>query len=119
MDEQKQQAAPAANDDVEKNKTMAIVGYLLPILFFVPLLSEAKNSPFAKFHANQQLVLLIAWVAISFAMGFVYQIVPRLGWPVQSLCSLALFVLAIIGLLGAAKGEMKPLPLLGQISILK
>ncbi len=33
-------AQPTNSTDAEKNKVMAIVGYILPILFFVPLLSE-------------------------------------------------------------------------------
>ena len=59
-------AQPTNSTDAEKNKVMAIVGYILPILFFVPLLSEeSKKSPFAKFHANQQLNLLLAAIAVN------------------------------------------------------
>ena len=63
MADQPQQTPPPAggNPDVDNNKALAIVGYIIPILFFIPLLNESsKNSPFAKFHANQQLVLLIS-----------------------------------------------------------
>lgn len=61
-----QSVAQSANStDAEKNKVMAIVGYILPILFFIPLVSDAKNSPFAKFHANQQLNFLLAAIAVN------------------------------------------------------
>jgi len=101
--------------DVERNRAMAIIGYILPILFFVPLLSE-KKSPFGVFHANQQLVLLISAIAVR-VFGV---IVPIIGWfLILPLGSLAVLALAIIGLIGAAKGETKPLPVIGGISIIK
>ena len=75
--------APAAvsSDDVEKNKAMAIIGYIIPILFFIPLVTEAKDSVYAKFHANQQLILLIASIGVS----VVGSIIPILGWFITSL----------------------------------
>ena len=105
------------NSDAEKNKVMAIIGYILPVLFFIPLLSEAgKNSPFAKFHANQQLVLLIAAIAINIAGS----VIPFLGWfIILPLGSIFLIVAAIMGLVRAAKGEMKKLPLIGGFEIIK
>lgn len=122
MEEQKKQqsqqpAAPQGSQtDVEKNKVMAVVGYILPILFFVPLVSEAKNSPFAKFHANQQLNLLLAAIAVN----VVGTIIPILGWfIILPLGGLAVLVIAIIGIIGAAKGEMKKLPVIGGFELIK
>jgi len=106
----------ADNKDVESNKAMAIVGYVIPILFFVPLLSDAKNSPFAKFHANQQLNLLLAAIAVN----IVGTIIPFLGWfIILPLGSIALIVIAIMGIINAVKGEMKALPLIGGFSLIK
>lgn len=121
MEETKQQEAPketpkAVNSDAEQNKAMAIVGYILPILFFIPLLSEAKNSPFAKFHANQQLNLLLAAIAVN----VVGTVIPILGWfIILPLGSLALLVFAIMGIIAGAKGEMKKLPLIGGFELIK
>jgi uncharacterized membrane protein len=115
---QPQQPAPEASQassaDAEKNKAMGIVGYIVPILFFLPLISEAKDSPFAKFHANQQLLLLITWMAVSIVGG----IIPFLGWfvPLGSICCV---VLMVMGIINASKGELKELPVIGGISILK
>lgn len=133
MEENKQQEAPkeeapkqeqqppvekkAESSDVDKNKLMAIIGYVLPILFFVPLLSEeSKHSPFAKFHANQQLVLLISAVIVNIAGS----IIPFIGWfIILPFGGLAILVIAIIGLINAIKGEMKKLPIIGGFEILK
>lgn len=124
MDEQTQQqtppvtpVAPQGNQsDAEKNKIMAIVGYIIPILFFIPLVTDAKNSPFAKFHANQQLILLLAAVAVN----IVGSSLPFIGWfIILPFGSIALIVLAIMGIINAAKGEMKKLPAIGGFSIIK
>jgi uncharacterized membrane protein len=122
MEEQKTNEVPQqpveTNDakDVESNKAMAIIGYVLPILFFIPLVTDAKNSPFAKFHANQQLNLLLAAIAVN----VVGTIIPILGWfIILPLGSLALIVIAIIGIINAAKGEKKALPLIGGFSLIK
>ena len=119
MEEQTKQASstPQANkDDIEKNKMMAIVGYIFPILFFIPLVSDGKNSPFAKFHANQQLVLLLAAIVVNIVGG----IIPFLGWfIILPVGCIFLLVVAIMGIINASKGEMKKLPLIGGIEIIK
>ncbi|MFZ2975948.1 MAG: DUF4870 domain-containing protein [Candidatus Moraniibacteriota bacterium] len=117
-EEQKIQEAPkTGSSDVEKNKLMAIVGYIIPILFFIPLLNEeSKKSPFAKFHANQQLVLLISAIAVN----IVGTLIPILGWfIILPIGSIIIFVVAIMGIINAAKGEMKKLPIIGGFEILK
>jgi len=103
------------NTDVEQNKLMAIIGYIIPILFFIPLVTDAKNSPFAKFHANQQLILLIAAIAVN----VIGAVIPFIGWfIILPFGSIAIFVLAIIGLINAAKGQMKELPAIGGFKII-
>lgn len=121
MEENKAQQAPTEpkvnSADAEKNKAMAIVGYIIPILFFIPLLSEeTKKSPFAKFHANQQLNLLLAAIAVN----VVGTLIPILGWfIILPLGSLLLIVLAIMGIINGAKGAMKKLPIIGDFELLK
>ena len=57
--------------DFEKNKIFAILAYL-GILVLIPILA-AKDSPFAKYHANQGLVLLIgSFVAFMASAGIHY-----------------------------------------------
>ncbi|HRS23140.1 MAG TPA: hypothetical protein P5562_03230 [Candidatus Woesebacteria bacterium] len=90
-----------------QNTGMAIVAY---ILFFIPLLTESKNDPFVKFHVKQGLVLFLGWIIVSI-IGF---ILPWQLHLIVSLLNLVLFILMIIGILSAAKGEQKPLPLIGQ-----
>lgn len=119
MEEQQNQqpnVPQGGSSDVDKNKPLAIIGYIIPILFFIPLVTDAKNSQFAKFHANQQLILLIAAIAVNIVGG----IIPFLGWfIILPIGSILLIVLAIMGLIHAAKGEMKPMPIIGGFNIIK
>jgi uncharacterized membrane protein len=98
-------------NDVQTNKAMAILAY---ILFFVPLLA-AKDSPFAMYHANQGLVLFL----ISLALNVVLTFIPIIGWILLPFAYIAILAFAIIGIINAANGQIKPLPLIGGITLLK
>ncbi|MFB9278380.1 DUF4870 domain-containing protein [Cohnella cellulosilytica] len=97
--------------DIQQNKGMAIVAY---ILFFVPLLA-AKESPFAQYHARQGFNLFLLALATNVVLG----ILPFIGWLLLPLANLGILALVIIGILAAANGQVKPLPLIGKYEILK
>ncbi len=110
MAEEQKTPSVATKEDIEKNKLNAVLSYL-GILIIVPLLSdEAKKSTFAKFHLNQGLVLLIA----GFVGSFIFWI-PLIGWIV----AVVFFVIWLIGIIGAIQGEMKRVPILGNIELIK
>lgn len=110
--------------DINNNKIMAILAYI-GILVLVPIFA-AKESKFARFHANQGLVLLIAEVAVSIILSIVgailILILPILGivFSIVSWVAYVVFlVLAVMGIVNAATGKAKELPLIGSIKILK
>lgn len=88
-----------------KNTGMAIVAYFL---FFIPLLTDAKDDPFVKFHVKQSLLLWILAVLNSIVGRL--PIIGLVSW----LLGFGIFVLWILGLINAANGSMTPLPLVGQ-----
>ncbi len=96
--------------DVEKNKTMAGLAY---IIFFLPLVA-CPSSRYARFHANQALLLFIVAVAGNIVLG----IIPIFGWILMPFFWLAVFVLAIIGLINGFGGKVKRLPVVGKYNIL-
>lgn len=97
--------------DIEKNKTMAGLAY---ILFFLPLIVCA-DSPYGKFHANQGLLLLIVALVGSFVLTFI----PIIGWIILPFFSLAVLILAILGLVNGLQGKAKRLPIFGKYTIIK
>ncbi len=114
----------ADNRDVEENKVMAILAYF-GILALIPLFA-AKESPFARYHTNQGLVLAIACIAFGIVCGIVSAILVAISWRLAfigsillSLVGLAFTVLAIIGIINAAQGRNQELPIIGGIRILK
>lgn len=111
----------AKSDTVSEFKLYGILGYVLPFLFFLPLLNEpSKSNAFARFHANQQLVLLISWVGLEIVLNnFLYSIIGTGVYMLMSLVHLALLVLVIMGIIAVVQGEMKELPLIGTLKILK
>ncbi len=113
-------------NDVEQNKSLAIVGYIIPILFFIPLVTDAKDSKFAKFHANQQLNLLIVSVALSIVGGPIVSFILGITVVLAILVPLiwlailvALIVLMVMGIVNASNGKMKELPVIGKINLIK
>ena len=105
--------------DIEENKAMGILAYI-GILVLIPLLAAPK-SKFARYHSNQGLILLIIELisVVVFSLlglipyvGIVFSII---GWLVDLLC----FVLLILGIVNAAQGKAKALPLIGKFNILK
>lgn len=101
----------SSGSDAEKNKAIACLAYLI---FFLPYIA-AKDSKFAMYHANQGLLLLL----LSVAVNIIGSVIPVIGWfLIIPLGDLFVFVLFIMGILNASKGEMKPLPLIGGIKII-
>lgn len=109
--------------DAEQNKAMAILSYL-GILVLIPILA-AKDSKFARFHANQGLVLCIAAIAYGVATSVLTAILIAISWrlafisTIFSFASILFFVLCIIGIINAANGQEKELPVIGKFRILK
>lgn len=97
--------------DAKDNMVMAILAYI-GILVLIPMIF-AKNSKFAKFHTNQGLVLCILGIACSICSK-----IPKIGW-VFYIIDIIVFVFAITGIVYAAQGKAKELPIVGNWKILK
>lgn len=107
--------APMMNqggNDATENKGIA-VAVRIPILFWIPFASGNK-SPFVMFHANQGLLHLIAVVGLSFILGFL----PFLNLLLIPILYIGSFIFMIMGMIQASKGEMKPLPIIGEYKLL-
>ena len=99
-------------DDISNNKVMAFLSYLW-ILFIVPLIA-APNSPYAKFHANQGLLLFLFDIVIA-----IVAMIPVVGWIISAVGGALVLIFRIIGIVNSLKGEAKELPLIGKYRIIK
>ncbi|MDR1408459.1 MAG: zinc ribbon domain-containing protein [Tannerella sp.] len=118
------EVTPTPDKDVQDNKLYAILAYF-SILFLIPLLA-AKESPYARFHANQGCILFILDIAVWIVL-FIISFITALILPsllfiigiINLLLYLGLAVLVVIGIINAAKGEKKELPFIGKYQIIK
>ncbi|MEK7152165.1 MAG: DUF4870 domain-containing protein [Patescibacteria group bacterium] len=121
MDENTQNPSPVSGGQQApqgqkkgQNTMMAIVAY---ILFFIPLLTDAKNDPFVKYHVKQGFVLFIAYIIVMVVSRMLYGFGFGFGFiGLSSLLNVALLVLLVMGIMHAINGEQKPLPLIGQFA---
>lgn len=105
------------------DKVYGVLAYI-GILFLVPLL--AGKSEFSRYHANQGIILFIAEIILGIVIGISAGVLSLLGIVgvvlggiLSGVLGLCIFILMIMGIVHAANGEMKPLPIIGGITIIK
>lgn len=101
-----QETSDMGTSGTKQNTGMAVLAY---IIFFIPLLTDAKEDPYVKYHVKQGIVLFISWIAI-----WIFSMVPVVGWLLALPLNIFLLILLIMGVLNAVNGNRKPLPLIGQ-----
>lgn len=97
--------------DVRKNKKYAVLAYWGP--FVVLSLLLMKKSDFLKYHANQGLILCIAYLIVL--LSFPILKIPLLSW----LLLLVIIAFSILGTLNVIKNETLELPVVGKLKIIK
>jgi hypothetical protein len=120
--------------DVQANKGMGILSYI-GLLVLIPYFG-AKGSSFARHHAQQGITLCAGELAYTIVYSILSAIVNAIFKPtdmfwyvvpnpialtitfILSLGYTFFTVLAIIGIVNAAKGTFKTLPILGRFSSL-
>ncbi len=110
--------------DIEDNRIMALLSYLF-WLVLIPIFAAPK-SKFARFHANQGLVLTIIGTVVGAVLsivggilGAILSILGTIVGIIGAVIGLAFLILAILGIVNAINGKAKELPLIGGIKILK
>ena len=102
-------------NDIAQNKVMGILAYI-GLLVLIPIFA-APQSKFARFHANQGLIVDIAAVTLSILSSVLMRFIPVLGI-LFVLLDLPVIGLQVLGIINAASGKAKELPLVGGIKIL-
>jgi uncharacterized membrane protein len=97
-------------------KTIAWISYVTLIGWIIAIItynSSTDKSSLAKFHLRQSFGIFITGIALYilmlmmiFVIPFFFFIIPFIG--------IAVFILAVIGLVAAVNGEEKPVPVLGN-----
>ncbi|MCL2756915.1 MAG: zinc-ribbon domain-containing protein [Coriobacteriia bacterium] len=117
-------------NDIQANKAMAILAY---IIFFVPLIAGVhRTSPFAKYHTNQGTILFIFNCAFGVTFSIFSAILSAIfsfglgAWAIYNIIMTLLGILwlvpvafIVLGIINAANGACKPLPFIGNFTIIK
>lgn len=102
------------DEDRQKNEVLAIIAYLVPILFFLPWMND-KNSEYCRFHSNQSLTWLIVMVVLGVAFKII-AFIPIMGailaYIIYPVCVLAIDAAFAIG---SHKGKAYKLPFIGDL----
>jgi uncharacterized membrane protein len=93
---------------IEEGKTIAIISYMTIIgLIIAYIMNNDKKNPFASFHIRQMIGLVLLGLIDSF-------VISRISATLAYIIYLGIIVLWVIGLMGAAQGQMKKVPVLGD-----
>lgn len=93
---------------IEEGKTIAIISYITFIgLIIAFIMNNDKKNPFASFHIRQMFGLSLIVLLNSF-------LIARISGPLSMVISIGVLVLWIMGLISAAQGQIKKVPVLGD-----
>lgn len=98
--------------DIERNKYLAALCYLVFPVIFVALLAE-PNSKFIRYHVNQAIMIDVLMIA-----SCIVAIIPFLGWIACAVASVAAVVFYIMGTVRAFKGQAKNVPIVGKYTVI-
>jgi len=107
--------AKAKGSDVENGKGCAILSYLLIGIIWYFADEKMKKNTFAQFHARQGLVLLVAWIIVAI-VSTIFWLIPFVGWVIGTIVWICFLVLMLLGIINAANGNEKELPVIGQFA---
>lgn len=85
-----------------------VVGWVTGLIFFL----IEKDSKYVKFHAMQSIITFGALMIIS----WILTIIPVIGWVLGMLLGILAFVLWILLMIKAYKGEKYKLPVVGDLA---
>jgi uncharacterized membrane protein len=104
----------------EAQKGMAVLSYF-GFLFLIPLFA-ARDDEFVQFHVNQGIAVFLVEIAANIVMqtvgksgGIIGLLLSLLAW----IACFVMFIFSIIGIVHAAKGEYRQIPLIGKCTFIK
>lgn len=95
------------------NKTLSIVAYITIIGWLIAYFSgKDKADALLKYHLKQSLGLAIVSIIFNVVLFVVASIVPSLAF--LGLVGYVIMVFWILGIINAANGALKPVPVFGK-----
>lgn len=119
-DDEKMERLP--QEVIKDGKIFAILAYLPPFLFIIPIIMKHKN-PFSMYHVRQGMVLQYLWLISNF---IILMLLVLLVWPFGAnitylfylaavAWNLLLLMCMLFGISNVGREIMRPLPFIGEI----
>lgn len=106
--------SPAIPVVANEDRTVAIVSYLTFIGLIVAIVIHGnRKTALGAYHLRQALGLTICAI-VMWVVATVLAFIPIIGWLIMLVVWIGLFILWLMGLIAAASGQMKPVPVLGD-----
>lgn len=97
------------NNSIEEGKQTAIISYVTIIGTIIAIfMNNEKKNEFASFHIRQALGINLTYFALGYFVGYFD------SWMISSAFWTFIFILWVYGFIGAAQGEHKLVPLVGE-----
>lgn len=104
----------------EEDKKVIATAAVFPFVFLIYFIA-GKGSEYVKYCANQGAVFTIIHV-ICWGVGWVIGGIPFIGAIIGlalKIIGLAMLALTVYQMVGAFKGTIKPLPVIGDVTLIK
>lgn len=96
------------------NKTLSIISYITIIGWLIAFFQgKEKADNLLRYHLRQALGLAIVSIALNIVLRVIAHVVPSLSF--LGLAGFTLFIFWIIGMINAANGALKPIPVIGKM----
>jgi uncharacterized membrane protein len=108
------QYCPLNNPQIMNNRTLSIISYITLIGWIIAYISgKEKADALLKYHLKQSLGLAIINILFALALNIIAYVVPALSF--LGLAGYVLIVFWILGIINAANGAERPVPVFGKI----
>ena len=115
--------ASAAASGLSPNAAAALAYvFVIPAILFL-LIEPYNKNPLVRFHSFQSIALAVVWMVlwvVMFFMGMVLLFVPIIHlffWLIELVVSVGFFILWLVTILKASKGEWFKLPVIGDFAM--
>ena len=96
------------------NKTLSIISYITPLGWILAYFLGRDNADsLLKYHLRQTLGLMLISIIFNIIMRILVSITPLLSF--LGIAGLLIIIFWILGMINAANGAEKPVPILGKM----
>lgn len=96
-----------------EDRTVAVLAYITIIGFIIAIvIHSGKKTALGAFHLRQVLGLIVSGLVMWVAC-IILAFIPILGWLAIIVAWICFFVMWLMGLIAAATGQQKPMPIMG------